>query len=148
MIESLYSLGRMFNTLSDIYCLRHSHNLISLTLDKCIQIILNLGVDDRSYIIFLIFDESSDLLLNCLQLLYLFRLLLVFFNRLASWDIEKVWLLLNLLLLLHLEYLFPFLHQVYLHTHSFLEALVSEIQDLLQCSLIHFKHLLLVIKKF
>ena len=62
--------------------------MISLAFDKCVQIILNLGVDDGSYIIILIFDESSDLLLDGLELLYLFGLLLIFFNRLASWDIK------------------------------------------------------------
>jgi hypothetical protein len=62
--------------------------LISLAFDKRVQIILNLGVDDGSYIIILIFDESSDLLLDGLELLYLFGLLLIFFNRLASWDIK------------------------------------------------------------
>ena len=78
----------MFNALSNIDRLRHSNNLISLAFDKRVQIILNLGVDDGSYIIILIFDESSDLLLDGLELLYLFGLLLVFFNRLASWDIK------------------------------------------------------------
>ena len=94
--------------------------------------------------------QNAQLVLNGLELHYLYFLFSLVLAILATLWAKEAWIWILLLLHLHAlegEHLLPLLHEIHLHVHCFLEILVSEIKNLLESLLIHSNHLLLIIKK-